>query len=159
MCAHLWRADACAQGVPVARTADMGILKNTREFTAPGAGKWFSYPPSRSGRHWRVERQRADGRAWRRKTGKQAVCAHLWRADACAPTVSVARTADMGILKNTRDFTAPGAGKLHTSEVRGGGRDPDVRRPGSGLGRPTARSTGPARSRSKTGPSSVKTQT
>ena len=41
----------------------------------------------------------------------------------------------MGILKNTRDFTAPGAGKEHTSEVRGGGRDPAVRRPGSGHGR------------------------
>ena len=46
----------------------------------------------------------------------------------------------MGILKNTREFKAPGAGKEHTSEVRGGGRDPGVRRPGSGLGRPTARS-------------------
>ena len=43
-----------------------------------------------------------------------------------------------GILKSTRDFTAPGAGKEHTSEVRGGGRDPGVRSPGSGLGRPTA---------------------
>jgi len=32
-------------------------------------------------------------RAWRRKTGKQAVCAHLWRADACAQGVPVARTA------------------------------------------------------------------
>ena len=30
---------------------------------------------------------------WRRKTGKQAVCAHLWRADACAQGVPVARTA------------------------------------------------------------------
>jgi len=35
----------------------------------------------------------ADGRAWRRKTGKQAVCAPLWRADACAQGVPVARTA------------------------------------------------------------------
>jgi len=32
----------------------------------------------------------ADSRAWRRKTGKQAVCAHLWRADACAQGVPVA---------------------------------------------------------------------
>jgi len=32
---------------------------------------------------------------------------------------SLARRADMGIFKNTRDFTAPGAGKEHTSEVRG----------------------------------------
>ena len=88
----------------------------------------------------------ADGRAWRRQTGKQAVCAHLWRADACAQGVPGARTAGgpyvygMGILKNTREVKASGAAKEHTSEVRGGGRDPGVRRPGSGLGRPTARS-------------------
>jgi len=44
----------------------------------------------------------------------------------------------MGILKITREFKAPGAGKEHTNEVRGGGRDPGVRRPGAGL--PTARS-------------------
>jgi len=43
-----------------------------------------------------------------------------------------------GILKSTREFKAPGAGKEHTFEVRGGGRDPGVRRPGAGLGRPTA---------------------
>jgi len=43
----------------------------------------------------------------------------------------------MGILKNTREFKAPGAGKEHTSEARGGGRDPGAR---IGLGRPTARS-------------------
>jgi len=41
----------------------------------------------------------ADGRAWRRKTGKQAVCAHLWRADACAPGVPVARTAGGHLVK------------------------------------------------------------
>ena len=35
----------------------------------------------------------ADGRAWRRNTGKQAVCAHLRRAGACAQGVPVARTA------------------------------------------------------------------
>ena len=69
----------------------------------------------------------ADGRAWRRKTGKQAVCAHLWRAQQAVPT----STDRMVILKNTREFKAPGAGKEHTSEVRGGGRDPGVRRPGS----------------------------
>ena len=81
------------------------------------------------------------------KTGKQAVCARLWRADACAQGVPVARTAggpyvygSMGILNSTREFKAPGAGTEHTSAVRGGGRDPGVRRPGSGLGRPTARS-------------------
>jgi len=49
-------------------------------------------------------------------------------------------TDPMGILKSTREFKAPGAGKEHTSAVRGGGRDPGVRRPGSGLGRPTVRS-------------------
>jgi len=62
--------------------------------------------------------------------------AYLWRAQQAVPT----STDPMGILKDTRDLTAPGAGKEHTSEVRGGGRDPGVRRPGSGLGRPTARS-------------------
>ena len=46
----------------------------------------------------------------------------------------------MGILKSTREFKAPGAGKEHTSAVRGGVQDPGVRSPGSGLGRPTARS-------------------
>ena len=48
-------------------------------------------------------------------------------------------TDPMGILKSTQEFKTPGAGKEHTSAVRGGGRDPGVRRPGSGLGRPTAR--------------------
>jgi len=33
----------------------------------------------------------------------------------------------MGILKSTREFQAPGAGKEHTSAVQGGGRDPGVR--------------------------------
>ena len=59
--------------------------------------------------------------------------ARLWRAQQAVPT----STDPMGILKNTREFKAPGAVKEHTSEVRGGGRDPGVRRPGSGLGRPT----------------------
>ena len=60
-----------------------------------------------------------------------------WRAQQVVPT----STDPMGILKDTRDFTAPGAGKENTSEVRDGGRDPGVRRPGEwGLGRPTARS-------------------
>ena len=75
------------------------------------------------------------------------MCARLWRADARAQGVPVARTVGgptstdpMGILKITREFKAPGAGKEHTSGVRGGGRDPGVRRPCSGLGRPTARS-------------------
>jgi len=47
-------------------------------------------------------------------------------------------TDPMGILKSTQEFKAPGAGKEHTNEVRGGGRDLGVRRPGAGLGRPTA---------------------
>jgi len=34
-----------------------------------------------------------DGKERRRKTGKRAVCACLWRADACAQGVPVARTA------------------------------------------------------------------
>ena len=62
--------------------------------------------------------------------------AFLWRAQRAVPT----STDPMGILKSTREFKATGAGKEHTSAVRGGGRDPGVRRPGSGLGRPTARS-------------------
>jgi len=49
-------------------------------------------------------------------------------------------TDPMGILRSTREFKVPGAGKEHTSEVRGGDRNPDVRSPGSGLGRETARS-------------------
>ena len=60
--------------------------------------------------------------------------AYLWRAQQAVPT----STDPMGILKNTREFREPGADKEHTSEVRGGGRDPGVRRPSSGLGRPTA---------------------
>ena len=60
----------------------------------------------------------------------------LWRAQQAVPT----STDPMGILKNTREFKAPVAGKKHTRQVRGGGRDPGVRRPASGLGRPTARS-------------------
>ena len=60
----------------------------------------------------------------------------LWRAQRAVPT----STDPMGILKITRKFKAPGAGKEYTSEVRGGVRDPGVRTPDSGLGRPTARS-------------------
>ena len=80
------------------------------------------------------------------------MCARLWRADACAQGVPVARTAGSpyvygsnGDSQESREFKAPGAGQEHTSEVRGGGRDPGVRRPGSGLGRPTARSKFPCR--------------
>ena len=60
----------------------------------------------------------------------------LWRAQRAVPT----STDPIWILKITREFKTPGAGKEHTSAVRGGGRDPGVRRPGSDLGRPTARS-------------------
>ena len=60
----------------------------------------------------------------------------LWRAQRAVPT----STDPVGILKSTREFRAAGAGKEHTSAVRGGGRDPVVGRPGSGLGRLTARS-------------------
>ena len=60
----------------------------------------------------------------------------LWRAQQAIPT----STDPMGILKSTREFKVTGAGKEHTSVVRDSGRDPGVRRPGSGLGRPTARS-------------------
>jgi len=49
-------------------------------------------------------------------------------------------TDPMGIFKNTQDFKAPGAVKEHTNEVRGGGRDPGVKRPGAGLGLSPARS-------------------
>ena len=43
----------------------------------------------------------------------------LSRAQRAVPT----STDPMGILKSTREFKAAGAGKEHTSAVRGGGRD------------------------------------
>jgi len=62
----------------------------------------------------------------------------LGSARAVNSVVAVPTSTDpMGILKSTQEFKAPGADKEHTSAVRGGGRDPGVRRPGSGLGRPT----------------------
>jgi len=65
----------------------------------------------------------------------------LGSARAANSVVVVPTSTDpIGILKSTREFKAPGEGKEHTSAVRGGGRDPGDRRPGSGLGRPTARS-------------------
>ena len=65
----------------------------------------------------------------------------LGSARAAHSVVVVPTSTDpMGILKSTREFKAPGAGKEHNCAVRGGGRDPGVRRPGSGLGRPTVRS-------------------
>jgi len=60
----------------------------------------------------------------------------LWRVQRAVPT----STDPMGILKSTREFKVEGADKENTSAVRGGGHDPGVRRPDSGLGRPTARS-------------------
>ena len=62
-------------------------------------------------------------------------------ARAVSSVVVVPTSTDpMGILKNTQDFKAPGAVKEHTIEVRGGGRDPGVKRPGAGLGLSPARS-------------------
>jgi len=49
-------------------------------------------------------------------------------------------TDPMGIYKSTQDFKAPGAVKEHTNKVRGGSRDPGVKRPGAGLGLSPARS-------------------
>ena len=56
-------------------------------------------------------------------------------------SVVVVPTSTMVILKSSREFKTPGAVKVHTSEVRGGGRDPGVRRPGAGLDRPTSRNS------------------
>jgi len=42
--------------------------------------------------------------------------------------------------KCARDLKALSAGKEHTNEERGGGRDPGVRRPGAGRGQLPARS-------------------
>jgi len=65
----------------------------------------------------------------------------LGSARAASSVVVVPTSTDpMGILKSSQEFKAPGAVKEHTNEVRGGGRDPGVRRPGAGLGRPTAHS-------------------
>jgi len=56
-------------------------------------------------------------------------------ARAASSVVVVPTSTDpMGILKNTQDFKVPGAVKEHTTEVRGGSRDPGVKRPGAGLG-------------------------
>ena len=49
-------------------------------------------------------------------------------------------TDPMEFLKSRRDLKAQSAAKEHTNEVRGGGRDPDVRRPGAGLSQSPARS-------------------
>ena len=46
----------------------------------------------------------------------------------------------MGIFKSTQDVKAPGAVKEHTNEVRGGGRDPGLKKRGAGLGLSPARS-------------------
>jgi len=48
----------------------------------------------------------------------------LGSARAANSVVVVPTSTDpMGILKSTREFKAPGAGKEHTNAVRGGGRD------------------------------------
>jgi hypothetical protein len=46
----------------------------------------------------------------------------------------------MEFRKSTRDLKAQSAAKEHSSEVRGGGRDPGVGRPGAGPGRSPASS-------------------
>ena len=46
----------------------------------------------------------------------------------------------MGFCKSTRDLKELSAGKEHTNEVRDGGRDPGVRRPGAGLSQSPASS-------------------
>jgi len=45
----------------------------------------------------------------------------------------------MEFRKSTRDLKAQSAAKDHSNEVRGGGRDPGVRRAGAGLGQSPAR--------------------
>jgi len=49
-------------------------------------------------------------------------------------------TDTMEFRKSTRDLKAQSTAKEHSDEVRDGGRDPDVRRPGAGLGQSPARS-------------------
>jgi len=46
----------------------------------------------------------------------------------------------MEFRKSTRDLKEQSAGKEHTNEVRDGGRDPGVRRPGAGLSQSPASS-------------------
>jgi len=46
----------------------------------------------------------------------------------------------MEFRQSTRDLKAQSAAKGHSSEVRGGGRDPGVGRPGAGPGRSPASS-------------------
>jgi len=66
----------------------------------------------------------------------------LWGAleQLAAWSWSLRPTDPMGIFKNTQECKAPGAGKEHTNEVRGGGRDPGVKRPGAGLSQSPTRS-------------------
>ena len=49
-------------------------------------------------------------------------------------------TGPMESRKSTRDLKRQSAGKEHTNEVRDGGRDPGVRRPGPGLSQSPASS-------------------
>ena len=49
-------------------------------------------------------------------------------------------TGPMEFHKSTRDLKEQSAGKEHTNEVRDGGRDPGVRRPGAGLSKSPASS-------------------
>ena len=59
--------------------------------------------------------EEASGQCARACGALTRVCrACLWRAQQAVPT----STDPMGILKNARDFTAPGAGKEHTRSAR-----------------------------------------
>ena len=49
-------------------------------------------------------------------------------------------TGPMEFYKSTRDLKEQSAGKENTNEVRDGGRDPGVRRPGAGLSQSPASS-------------------
>ena len=52
-----------------------------------------------------------DGRARRRKTGRQAVCARLWRADACAQGMRAQRA---GATPPPEGGKKPGAARVHS---------------------------------------------
>jgi len=78
-----------------------------------------------------VQSKAGEGLAWVRR---QIECTQLqfWGSARAASSVVVVPTPTdpMGFLKSTRDFKARSAAKEHTNEVRSGGRDPGVRRPG-----------------------------
>jgi len=67
-----------------------------------------------------------DDRAWRREAGRRAVCARLWRADACAQGVPVARTAGSPYVCGSSGDSQECAG------VQGTGRGQGTRQWGAG---------------------------